>query len=203
MMQLVSHWVLLILLPQHPLMPILATIASASCSDRFTGYRLCCWMDTLGLQTRLCLLYFQNYRVDAQQLKGIPGKQTHLIPHSPMTLTARQCHLLINFILLPNHFMGYRGGNELFLLCCSSSGPQWNQGSVTPGKRNLLGNSWPWAHTVQQRKGRWEGKQKSWRKKWLASGYRGSQWQRQGPRSFLNAVLLQGTLTWEIIMNEV
>lgn len=84
---------------------------------------LCCCMDTLGLQARLFLLCFQNCKVDAQQLKGIPGKQTHLIPHSPMTVTARQCHLLINFILLPNHFVGHTGGNELFLLCCSSSGP--------------------------------------------------------------------------------
>lgn len=82
------------------------------------------WMDTLGLQTRLFLLYFQNYRVGAQEQKGTPGKQTHLIPHSPMTLTARQCHLLINFIPLPNHFVGHGGGNQLFLLCCSSSGPQ-------------------------------------------------------------------------------
>lgn len=98
-------------------------------------------MDTLGLQARLFLLYFQNCRADAQELKGIPGKQAHLIPHPPVTLTARQCHLLINFILLPNCFVGHRGGNELFLLCCSSSGPEWNQGSVAPGKLNLLGNT--------------------------------------------------------------
>lgn len=53
--------------------------------------------------------------------------------------------------------------------------------------------SWPWAHTVQAKEGKVEGEAEILKKEItfsVASGYRGGQWHRQGPGSFLNAALL-------------
>lgn len=187
MMQLVSHWVLLILLPQHPLMPVLAAIASTSCSDRSSGCAAA-WtpwdsrQDSSSFVSKTARLMHSNWKASlaSRHISSLTLPWQWQQDSVTCSLTSSCCQITL---------WDTQVGTSSFFCAAVAQAPV--KSGLCHSRQDKLAwkSSWPWARTAQAEEGKGEGEAEILKKEVTCLRLQGRSVAQAGPRSFLNAAV--------------